>query len=139
MSSNPSDMEPLFEGFQAKVTPSMNEMLTKPVSTDEIRVAAFGVKGSSAPGEDGLTGLFYQKYWHIVGPKVIKDVQSFFQTSVMPEGWNHTQLSLLPKTLNPSEMKDMRPISLCYVQYKIISRILCDRLKVVLPDLVSET
>ena len=62
MSSNPSDMEPLFEGFQAKVTPSMNEMMTKPVSTDEIRVAAFGVKGSSAPGEDGLTGLFYQKY-----------------------------------------------------------------------------
>lgn len=123
MSSNPTDMEPLFEGFQAKVTPSMNEALTRPVSTDEIKAAAFGVKGRSAPGEDGLTGLFYQKYWHIVGLKVISDVQSFFETAVIPESWNHTQLSLLPKTLNPSEMKDMRPISLCYIQYKIISRI----------------
>lgn len=139
MSSNPTDMEPLFEGFQAKVTPNMNEFLTKPISNEEIKDAAFGVKGSSVPREDGLTGFFYQKYWHIVGPKVTQDVLRFFQTAVMPEGWNHTQLSLLPKTLNPSDMKDMRPISLCSVQYKIISRIMCNRLKVVLPDLVSET
>ena len=139
MSSNPMDMEPLFVGFPVKVTETMNEKLTRPVTPEDIRRAAFGVKGDSAPGEDGLTGHFYQRYWHIVGPKFVQAVQGFFLTAIMPDGWNHTQLSLLPKVPNPSAMTDMRPISLCSVQYKIISRILCDRLKKVLPDIVSDT
>lgn len=123
MSSNPSDMEQLFEGFPCKVTESMNAELTKPISPEEVKRATFGIKGDSAPGEDGLTGFFYQKYWHVVGQKITRDVLSFFQSSVMPEGWNHTQLCLLPKVTHPTEMTDMRPISLCTVQYKIISRI----------------
>lgn len=86
MSSNPTDMDSLFEGSQARVTPNMNEFLTKPISNEEIKDAAFGVKESSAPGEDGLAGFFYQKYWHIMGSKVTQDVLSFFQTAVMPEG-----------------------------------------------------
>lgn len=57
----------------------------------------------------------------------------------MPEGWNHTQISLLPKIANPSRMQDMRSISLCSVQYKIISKILCNRLKTILPEIISET
>lgn len=57
----------------------------------------------------------------------------------MPEGWNHTQLCLLPKVTHPTEMTDMRPISLCTIQYKIISRIQCERLKLILPDIVSDT
>lgn len=58
MSSNPHDLESLFEGFESRVTPEMNLMLTRPVSTEEIQAAAFSVRGSSAPGEDGLTGAF---------------------------------------------------------------------------------
>lgn len=57
----------------------------------------------------------------------------------MPEGWNHTLINLLPKIPKPTKMQDMRPISLCSVQYKMISKILCNRLKVVLPHIISET
>lgn len=106
----------------------MNARLTSPVTAEEIKRAAFTVKGSSAPGEDDLTGVFYQKFWHIVGPRLTVEIQNFFETSIIPDGWNHTQLSLIPKILNPSRMEDMRPISLCSVQYKIISKILCNRL-----------
>lgn len=109
------------------------------MTNEEIRNAAFRVKGSSAPGEDGLTGVFYQKYWHIVGEQITKDVSGFFSTFSLPAGWNHTQISLLPKIPNPSSMKDMRPICLCSVQYKIISKILSERLKLVLDDIVSDT
>lgn len=58
---------------------------------------------------------------------------------MIPPGWNHTQLSLLPKIQNPTQMGDMRPISLCSIQYKIISKILCDRLKCILPAIISDT
>ncbi|CAA7042046.1 unnamed protein product [Microthlaspi erraticum] len=129
MSSNPYDLDSLFEGFEEMVTPEMNIALTRPISVEEIKLAAFNVKSSSAPGEDGFTGIFYQKYWHIVGPSVIAEIQHFFSSATLSPGWNHTQLCLIPKVANPSVMKDMRPISLCSVQYKIISKILCDRLK----------
>ncbi|XP_013589191.1 PREDICTED: uncharacterized protein LOC106297509 [Brassica oleracea var. oleracea] len=62
MSSNPADLESLFEGFQSKVTADMNETLTKEFTPEEIKRAAFSIKGSSAPGEDGITGVFYQQY-----------------------------------------------------------------------------
>lgn len=97
------------------------------------------INGGSAPGEDGLTGSFYDKYMHIVGPALTKEIQNFFVSAIIPEGWNHMQLSLIPKIPNPFRMQDMRLISLCSVQYKIISKILCNRQKVFLPSVISET
>ena len=73
-SSNPSDLESLFDGFQNRVTNEMNQHLTGPVTNDEIRKAAFDVKGSSASSEDGLTGIFYQRLWHIVGPGLSTEI-----------------------------------------------------------------
>lgn len=138
-SSDPFDLESLFTGFRGWIFAEMNTKLTAPVTTEEIKKAAFSVKGSSAPGEDGLTGVFYQKFWHIVGPKLMEEIADFFNTAIMPEGWNHTQLCLIPKVTKPTRMQDMRPISLCSVQYKIISKILSNRLKVVLPSIISDT
>ena len=79
------------------------------------------------------------KFWHIVGPALTKEIHGFFVSSILPDGWNHTQLSLIPKVHKPVRMQDLRPISLCSVQYKIISKILCNRLKRFLPSLISET
>ena len=138
-SSDPFDLETLFTGFSSRVTDDMNVKLTAPVLAEEIRAATFSVKGSSVPREDGLTGAFYQKYWHIIGHGLTSEIQDFFRTSVMPEGWNHTLISLLLKITKPTKIQDMRPISLCSVQYKVISKILCNRLKKVLPQIISET
>lgn len=139
LSYNPFELEDLFDGFQGLVTEEMNSRLIAPVSNEEVKKAAMSVNGGSAPGEDGLTGTFYHKYWHVVGPAFTREVQSFFDTAVLLEVWNHTQLSLIPKVLNANRMQDVRPSSLCSVQYKIISKILCNRLKVILPEVVSET
>lgn len=57
----------------------------------------------------------------------------------MPADWNHTQLCLLPKVQNAKEMKDLKPISLCSVVYKIVSKILSNRLKIIIPRIVSPT
>jgi hypothetical protein len=55
----------------------------------------------------------------------------------IPEGWNETVVVLIPKVQNPESMKDLRPISLCNVVYKLISKVLANRLKVTLDDLIS--
>jgi hypothetical protein len=55
----------------------------------------------------------------------------------MPDGWNDTNVVLIPKTKEPQSLKDLRPISLCNVLYKIISKVLAARLKLILDDIIS--
>lgn len=55
----------------------------------------------------------------------------------MPEGWNETFIVLIPKNSNPSKIKDLRPISLCNMVYKLIAKVIMNRLKVILPDIIS--
>ncbi|XP_013679317.2 uncharacterized protein LOC106383806 [Brassica napus] len=120
-----------------RISERMNRGLIKPVSDAEIKKAVKAIKSDSSPGIDGMTGQFFQKFWNIVGPQVILEVRSFFESGQLPADWNFTEICLLPKVQNPNQMKDLRPISLCSVVYKIVSKILCDRLKIVLPHIVS--
>lgn len=137
--SRPTDATELLQDFAPKVTEQMNLKLTKHVTDAEIKRAVKAIKSDSSPGVDGIMGHFFQKFWSITGPQVIIEVQKFFREGIIPQDWNFTQLCLLPKKPNPAGMSDLRPISLCAVSYKVISNILCARLKGILPFLVSPT
>ena len=90
-----------------------------------------------APGADGMPVLFYKKFWSMVGEKVKEEVLAVLNGEDMPEGWNETVIVLIPKISSPEKLKDLRPISLCNVVYKIISKVLANRLKQVLPEIIS--
>lgn len=123
-SSNPDGFQQLFQGFQSKVIDVMNEVLIQPISKEEVRVAIFSIKPSSAQGSDGMTGLFYQKYWYVVGSQVTLEVQFCFEEGTFPAEWNYTQRCLLPKIVKSIIMFDLRPINLCFVLYKVLSKIM---------------
>lgn len=117
----------------------MNESLTKIPSDDEIQKAVFDINPDKAPGPDGMTSLFFQKYWGITAEAMRQTVKDFFQHNVLDPRLNQTNICLIPKTERPCEMTEFRPISLCNVSYKVISKILSKRLKRCLPTLISET
>lgn len=138
-SSNLLEASDLLANFQPRVSSEINADLSKFPSIDEIRAATFSINSDSAPVPDGLTGFFFKKYWEIIKYLVISEVQSFFKTGILPKEWNHTNLCLIPKIQAATKMTDLRPISLCSVLYKIVSKILVNRLKRHLPKLISPT
>lgn len=91
-----------------------------------------------APGPNGLPALFYQKYWDIVGRDVTSVALEVLNNGKSPEDINKTFLVLIPKCKNPTTPKDFRPISLCNVLVKIVTKAIANRLKRVLPKIIDE-
>ena len=137
--SSPGNPEDALRYINAQVTPDINTSLTRPVLDTEIRKAIDEINPEKAPGPDGMTGTFYQAFGDIVAEEVIHTVKSFFASGSFDTRLNQTNICLIPKTDRPKDMTEFRPISLCNVSYKIISKIMCRRLKKFLPKLISET
>ena len=96
-------------------------------------VALFQMGPTKASGPDGMNAFFYQKFWHVVGNNIVLAVLDFLNNGNMLPDIKHTNIVLIPKVKNPERMSEFRPISLCNVIYKIISKVLANRLKQVLP------
>jgi hypothetical protein len=121
------------------VSDEMNVNLNRPYTGEEIKEALESIGDLKAPGPDGMPAVFFKKFWQVVGEKIQEEVLAFLNGGVMPEGWNETTIVLIPKTKNPERIIEYRPISLCNVLYKIISKVLANWLKVILPNIISPT
>ena len=112
-----------------RVTPEMNEELIKEFKVVEVWQALQQMHPTKSPGSDGMSPIFYQKYWDVVGPSVSNCVLQVLNSGVMPKGINDTYICLIPKTKNPQKITEYRPISLCNEIYKLILKVLVNRLK----------
>lgn len=106
-------------------------------SEEEIKEALFSMNSHKAPGIDGFNVFFFKRCWHIIGKEVVEAIQHFFLTGVMPPEVNIALLTLLPKCENADKVRDFRPIACCSVLYKIISKVLANRLKGVLESIIG--
>ena len=126
-------MEECLNVVHQRLTTDMLEVLSKPYSREEVRVALFQMGPTKTPGPDGMNALFYQKFWHIVGNGVTDAVLDFLHTGNIVPDINYTHIVLIPKVKKLKKIANFRPISLCNVIYKIISKVLANRLKLILP------
>jgi hypothetical protein len=129
-------VDELLDHIGLRVTPQMNEHLCKEFSASEVKDALESIGDLMAPGVDGMPSIFYKKSWDFVGEKVTSEVLNVLNGGPMLGGWNDTCVVLIPKTTNPESI-DLRPISLCNVVYKLVSKVLANRLKQVLPEIIS--
>lgn len=132
------DMDQVLEMVPRKVTDEMNATLNAPYDIKEVKTALFQMFPTKAPGPDGFPAHFFQRHWETCGEEITRMVLRIIDGTESAECINETILVLIPKVKNPTLLTQFLPISLCNIFYKIASKVISNRLKLVLPDIISE-
>ena len=103
----------------------------------EIKNVVFNLNGNNSPGPDGFGGVFYHSCWEIIGINVCNVVKQFFKQNWVLPGMNNNMVSLIPKIQGPESIKGYKPIAVVNFKFKIISKILMDRLGLVVARIIS--
>eukprot|EP00253_Pinus_taeda_P033675 PITA_33675 len=121
-----------------KISEAQNADLDKEIALEEIEWSLHSMPMDKAPGPDGFTVAFYRSHWEIIKKDYTRMAKNFFNKCKMGSSIKSSHLALIPKDPNPQSFDRFRPISLCNVSYKIISKILANRIKKILSSLISE-
>ena len=92
-----------------------------------------------ASGPNGMPQIFFHHYWSSIGDDVVKAILSCLNSSQILPGLNHTLLTLIPKVKCPDKVTKFWPIALCNILYKLVSKVLANKLKRILPQLILES
>lgn len=117
----------------------MNRDLIAPVSDEEIKAAVMNMGRLKAPGPDGFQGIFYQSFWEDLKTDVNSLIRALLYEESGLVSLNATHVVLIPKVPKPDLVSQFRPISLCNYSYKVLSKVLANRLKVVMPHIISSS
>ena len=93
---------------------------------------------TKALGPDGMSAIFFQKYWDVIGNDITCTVLNVLNSNMPIVDINRTNITLIRKTNNLSQMTDFRLISLSNVVYKLVSKVLANCVKIILPQIISE-
>lgn len=135
--SDPVNMELTCEVIRDRLSAYHISWCSRTYSDEEIEESIKQMHPLRAPGPDGLPTLFYQKYWHLVGNDVKRLVKGILNNQESPEKINKTFIVLIPKGKDPKSPKDYRPISLCNVSMKIVTKVIAKRIKSIFPDVID--
>jgi len=117
---------------------SDNLSLVEGFTETEVRDAVWQCEGSKSPEPDGFNFNFLKKGWEVVKEDFMEVMNLFNETGYIPKGCNSSFIALVPKVRNPVFLDQFRPISLVGALYKIISKVLAERIKKVLPTVIDD-
>ena len=138
-SSSPNQIEEALEATTMVVMEEMNLELVAPFKKAEVDMALKHMDLLKAPRPDGMPPLFFQQFWPTIGDEVAEAILTCLNTGSIPPSINRTFITLIPKVKSPVRVSDYRPIALCNILHKLISKVLANRLKKILPYIISES
>lgn len=125
--------------FQEVISSEDNELLCAAPEEAEISTVVKSLGPTKAPGPDGFSAISFQQFWRIIKLEVVSMVKKFFQTGFLLMEFNHTNITLIPNIESPTLVTHYRPISLYNVAYKIIAKLLANRLQLVIHKILSHS
>ena len=126
-------------GIPCSILDEMNQSLNVEYTREDVVTALKQMEPLKAPSPNGLPPLFFQHYWQLVGDDMTEVVLSCLTSSVIPLSINQTFITLIPKLKSPLKVSEFCPICLCNIIYKLVSKVIANRLKRVLPLIISES
>lgn len=114
-----------------------NELLMRPILLQEVDEAMSQLKEGKAPGPDGFTTTFFHAFWDMIKMEVWQIVEESRALRWLLPSLKSTFITLIPKEEDSITPDKFRPIALCNVIYKVISKVIANRLKSLLPLLIS--
>ena len=128
----------ILENIPSLVPECANTLLLRPVSLDEVKLVVDSMCPDKAFGPDGFTARFISSCWHIIQSDLFWMVKKSQSCCKLGGGTNSSFLALIPKEKGATSFSRFRPISLCNIGYKVITKILAKRLKEVLPLIIPK-
>jgi len=119
-----------------KLSESQRASLESSITLEELGLALSSMASGKAPGLDGIPCEFYKTFWDIIGPELLEVLKESFQVGELPLSFRRAVVSLLPKKGDTQLLRNWRPVSLLTTDYKIFSKVLASRLKLVVHSLV---
>lgn len=117
----------------------MQASLIATITEEEIKNIIFSSSNSSSLGPDGFPIDFYKQSWHIIGSHVLKAVKSFFVNGYLPKSVKATAIYLIPKKSHAKDISNFRSIALCNSFYKIITKIISNRMKSIMKEIIHDS
>ncbi|XP_072064218.1 uncharacterized protein [Arachis hypogaea] len=138
-SNNTPDFEFILKGSFPVLPQEDLDIIGNMFSFSEIKDSVFKMGSLKAPDIDGIWAVFYQNQWERVGFDLFRLIEGIFMNPAKVGEVNETLITLIPKVEPVINLKQMRPISLCNVSYKVITKTLINRLRKIMDKIVSPT
>lgn len=135
---SPTQLNAALTNLSRRVTKEMNNFFDQKF-TKEISTALTQMCPTKAASLDRLPIAFFQNHWNLVKEKMITTCLHILNEGGSLTPLNHTYIALIPKVHNLTKVTNFRLISLCNVIYRILTKILANRLKQILDEIISST
>ena len=116
-----------------------NSLLVAPFQEIEIQNAVGECGSDKSLGLDGFNFRFIKQFWDILKPDILCYIHEFHANGAIPRGCNASFVALIPKISEPQHLCEYRPISLIGCMYKIVAKLLANRIRKVMPAIIDET
>jgi hypothetical protein len=121
------------------ITANESALLERQFDKDEVLQVVKDLQGDKAPGPDDFTMAFFQKYWSVIEVDVMGFFDEVYHHCKFERSLNASFIALIPKKQNASNIREFRPISFIGSIYKLLAKVLANRLKGVLDKLISKS
>ena len=132
-------MDNVLASVDRVVTGEMVRNLVRPYTAEEVQTAIFQMHPSKAPNPDGISPFFFQRFWHIMGHDIMEAILSCLHSGRYLHKMNYTHIVLISKKSNPQNIMEYQPINLGNVVSRLISKVLTNRVKSMLPCVISNS
>ena len=137
LEEKPGDFDPFIKSINNEISNEQSEKLKQPLTGGEIYAALKSLPEKRSPGIDGIPTEFYSEFWDDINHVMLKLFNYILEVKSLSKSQKKGLITLLPKKGDIGLLENWRPVSVLCADYKILSKVLVNRIKPSLQSLIN--